>query len=53
MPFYLSLFSFLTSSIWMLYGILGKDPYLTVSITSEIITLNKLAIVMSFLCLIC
>ncbi|KAK3137261.1 hypothetical protein QOZ80_5BG0449990 [Eleusine coracana subsp. coracana] len=29
MPFYLSLFSFLTSLIWMIYGILGRDPYLT------------------------
>ncbi|XP_047045679.1 bidirectional sugar transporter SWEET3a-like [Lolium rigidum] len=29
MPFYLSLFSFLTSLLWMLYGILGKDPFLT------------------------
>lgn len=30
MPFYLSLFSLLTSFTWMLYGILGRDPYLTV-----------------------
>nr|CAB3459818.1 unnamed protein product [Digitaria exilis] len=29
MPFYLSLFSFLTSLIWMVYGILGRDPYIT------------------------
>lgn len=29
MPFYLSLFSLLTSFTWMLYGILGRDPYLT------------------------
>ncbi|KAM0903376.1 hypothetical protein ACQ4PT_018626 [Festuca glaucescens] len=29
MPFYLSLFSFLTSLLWMLYGILGRDPFLT------------------------
>ncbi|TVU16958.1 hypothetical protein EJB05_32962, partial [Eragrostis curvula] len=29
MPFYLSLFSFLTSAIWMVYGILARDPYLT------------------------
>ncbi|KAI5021536.1 bidirectional sugar transporter SWEET3a [Hordeum vulgare subsp. vulgare] len=29
MPFYLSLFSFLTSLLWMLYGLLGKDPFLT------------------------
>ncbi|TKW24884.1 hypothetical protein SEVIR_3G079100v4 [Setaria viridis] len=29
MPFYLSLFSFLTSLIWMIYGILGRDPYIT------------------------
>ncbi|KAL6864882.1 hypothetical protein ACP4OV_016033 [Aristida adscensionis] len=28
MPFYLSLFSFLTSSIWLVYGILGRDPYI-------------------------
>ncbi|KAL6864876.1 hypothetical protein ACP4OV_016027 [Aristida adscensionis] len=28
MPFYLSLFSFLTSLIWMVYGILGSDPYI-------------------------
>ncbi|WVZ98166.1 hypothetical protein U9M48_043635 [Paspalum notatum var. saurae] len=30
MPFYLSVFSLLTSFTWMLYGILGKDLYLTV-----------------------
>ncbi|CAL4910866.1 unnamed protein product [Urochloa decumbens] len=29
MPFYLSLFSFLTSLIWMVYGLLGRDPYIT------------------------
>lgn len=29
MPFYLSLFSFLASLIWMIYGILGRDPYIT------------------------
>ncbi|CAD6272546.1 unnamed protein product [Miscanthus lutarioriparius] len=29
MPFYLSLFSLLTSFTWTLYGILGRDPYLT------------------------
>ncbi|PNT71611.1 hypothetical protein BRADI_2g32230v3 [Brachypodium distachyon] len=29
MPFYLSLFSFLTSLLWMLYGILGRDVFLT------------------------
>ncbi|WVZ97047.1 hypothetical protein U9M48_042611 [Paspalum notatum var. saurae] len=29
MPFYLSLFSLLTSFTWMLYGILGRDPYIT------------------------
>ncbi|KAG2623852.1 hypothetical protein PVAP13_3KG084100 [Panicum virgatum] len=31
MPFYLSLFSFLTSLIWMVYGLLGRDPYITAS----------------------
>lgn len=41
MPFYLSLFSFLTSLTWMIYGILGKDPYLTVSLKSEF-ALDKL-----------
>lgn len=30
MPFYLSLFSFLASLIWMVYGILGRDPHITV-----------------------
>ncbi|CAL5097586.1 unnamed protein product [Urochloa decumbens] len=30
MPFYLSLFSLLTSLMWTLYGILGRDPYITV-----------------------
>jgi hypothetical protein len=34
MPFYLSLFSFLASLIWMIYGILGRDPYITVSMQS-------------------
>jgi solute carrier family 50 protein (sugar transporter) len=34
MPFYLSLFSLLTSLMWTIYGILGRDPYLTVSIES-------------------
>jgi len=34
MPFYLSLFSLLTSFMWTLYGVLGRDPYLTVSIQS-------------------
>ncbi|CAL4910877.1 unnamed protein product [Urochloa decumbens] len=29
MPFYLSLFSLLTSLMWTLYGILGRDPYIT------------------------
>jgi len=29
MPFYLSLFSLLTSFMWTLYGVLGRDPYLT------------------------
>ncbi|CAN6344872.1 unnamed protein product [Urochloa humidicola] len=28
MPFYLSLFSLLTSLIWVVYGILGRDPYI-------------------------
>nr|WFP22891.1 sugar transporter protein SWEET [Stipagrostis pennata] len=28
MPFYLSLFSFLTSLIWLIYGILGRDTYI-------------------------
>ncbi|CAL4903464.1 unnamed protein product [Urochloa decumbens] len=28
MPFYLSLFSLLTSLIWVAYGILGRDPYI-------------------------
>ncbi|XP_066361113.1 bidirectional sugar transporter SWEET3a-like [Miscanthus floridulus] len=29
MPFYLSLFYFLASLIWMIYGILGRDPYIS------------------------
>ncbi|CAI9092509.1 OLC1v1027765C1 [Oldenlandia corymbosa var. corymbosa] len=28
MPFYLSLFSFLASSLWMAYGLLGRDLFL-------------------------
>ncbi|KAF8667026.1 hypothetical protein HU200_053197 [Digitaria exilis] len=28
MPFSLSLFTFLTSLIWMIYGLLGRDPYI-------------------------
>ncbi|GJN35771.1 hypothetical protein PR202_gb24576 [Eleusine coracana subsp. coracana] len=28
MPFNLSLFSFLASLIWLVYGILGRDPYI-------------------------
>ncbi|OEL38692.1 Bidirectional sugar transporter SWEET3b [Dichanthelium oligosanthes] len=28
MPFYLSLFSFLSSSLWMIYGLLGKDLFI-------------------------
>lgn len=29
MPFYLSLFTFLTGLSWMAYGLLGRDPFLT------------------------
>lgn len=32
MPLYLSLFSFLTSLISLVYGILGRDPYIMVSV---------------------
>uniref|UniRef100_A0A0D9UYE0 Bidirectional sugar transporter SWEET n=1 Tax=Leersia perrieri TaxID=77586 RepID=A0A0D9UYE0_9ORYZ len=28
MPFYLSLFSFLSSALWMIYGLLGKDLFI-------------------------
>ncbi|CAO2161603.1 unnamed protein product [Urochloa humidicola] len=28
MPFYLSLFSFLSSSLWMIYGLLGRDLFI-------------------------
>ncbi|KAF8733584.1 hypothetical protein HU200_014889 [Digitaria exilis] len=28
MPFYLSLFSFLSSSLWMIYGLLGRDMFI-------------------------
>jgi hypothetical protein len=30
MPFNLSLFSFLASLIWLVYGVLGRDPYIMV-----------------------
>jgi uncharacterized protein with PQ loop repeat len=43
MPFYLSLFSFLASLIWMIYGILGRDPYITVSMQS-VFTIRKKSI---------
>ncbi|XP_006643923.1 bidirectional sugar transporter SWEET3b [Oryza brachyantha] len=29
MPFYLSLFSFLSSALWMIYGLLGKDLFIS------------------------
>lgn len=32
MPFYLSFFSFLASSLWMAYGLLGQDFFIAVSI---------------------
>ncbi|KAG6409828.1 hypothetical protein SASPL_127870 [Salvia splendens] len=32
MPFYLSLFSFLASSLWMAYGLLSHDLFLAVSV---------------------
>ncbi|CAO2199592.1 unnamed protein product [Urochloa humidicola] len=28
MPFYLSLFSFLSSALWMIYGLLGRDLFI-------------------------
>ena len=31
MPFYLSLFSFLSSALWMIYGLLGRDLFIAVS----------------------
>jgi solute carrier family 50 (sugar transporter) len=31
MPFYLSLFSFLSSALWMVYGLLGRDLFIAVS----------------------
>jgi hypothetical protein len=40
MPFYLSLFSLLTSFMWTLYGVLGRDPYLTVSMNSGFASIN-------------
>ncbi|GMP70491.1 hypothetical protein CsSME_00029322 [Camellia sinensis var. sinensis] len=37
MPFYLSLFSFLASSLWMTYGLLGHDLFLAVCILQLVI----------------
>jgi solute carrier family 50 protein (sugar transporter) len=34
MPFYLSLFSFLSSALWMIYGLLGRDFFIAVSTSS-------------------
>ena len=48
MPFYLSLFSFLTGLLWMLYGILGRDPFLTVR-TEPILAHKNLYIILTYL----
>ena len=34
MPFYLSLFSFLSSALWMIYWLLGRDFFIAVSTSS-------------------
>ncbi|KAF3782585.1 hypothetical protein EJ110_NYTH33902 [Nymphaea thermarum] len=33
MPFYLSLFSFLASSLWLAYGLVGRDLFVAVSLS--------------------